>query len=119
MAKAFATFLQINNAARGVPEYRIRFNKTAARLFDGVSRVQLAKTENYLVMIPAKDGVDGGFNVTRDKSLVPNISMTRLVKHDGFLHRDLFDGTRYAVKRGKSGDNRVYICLKEKVEDDG
>ena len=118
MAKAFATFLQINNTARGVPEYKIRFNKTAARLFEGVSRVQLAKTENYLVMIPAKDGVDGGFNVTRDKSLVPNISMTRLVKHDGFLHRDLFNGTRYAVKRGRTGDNKIYISLKEAVLDD-
>ena len=118
MAKAFATFLQINNAARGVPEYRIRFNKTAARLFDGVSRVQLAKTENYLVMIPAKDGMAGGFNVTRDKSFVPSITMTRLVKHEGFLHRDLFNGTRYAVKRGRTGDNKIYISLKEAVLDD-
>ena len=44
--------------------------------------------------------------------------MSKLVKHHGFIHKDLFDGTRYAVRKGKAGDSKIYICLKEVVADD-
>ena len=49
--KAYVTFLHINGT-RG-EEYRLRFNRTAARLLEGVSRVDIGKTENYIVVFPA------------------------------------------------------------------
>jgi len=116
MSKSYATFLHINGA-KG-EEYRIRFTKVSGRLFDGVTRVEIGKTENYLVMIPVDSSSVFGFNVSRDKCNVPSISMTKLVKHRGFLTGDMFDGTRFAVRRGKFGDRKIYICLKERVEND-
>lgn len=117
MAKAFATFLRIENAARGVPEYRIRFNNTAAKLLAGAVQVRISKTANYIIVTPTTNGC--GMHLSYDKDGCPSITMSRLVKHEGFLHKDLFDGSRFAVKRGKSVENRAYICLQEKVGDDG
>lgn len=114
--KAFAAFYHING--KNGDEYRVRFNKTAARMLGNIERVEIGKTENYIVIIPIAKGSVFGVNVYRDRNGVPCISLTRLVKHHGFFHRDLFDGTRYAVKRGKTGDNRIFICLKEVVGDD-
>lgn len=114
--KAFAAFHHIDGSK--AEEYRVRFNKTAARLLDGVERVDIGKTENYIVIFPLDRKSVFGVNVYRDGSNAPCISMTRLVKHHGFLPRDLFDSTRYAVKRGKTGDSKIYICLKEVVTDD-
>lgn len=114
--KAYVTFLRINGS-RG-EEYRLRFNKTAAKLLDGVERVDIGKTENYIIIFPLDRRSAFWVNVYRDGSNAPCISMTRLVKHHGFIRKGLFDGTRYAVKRGKTGDNKIYICLKEVVTDD-
>ena len=115
--KAYATFLHINGSSG--EEYRIRFNKVSGRLLDGTTRVEMGKTENYLVMIPISKNSPFGFNVSRDQIGVPSVSMTKLVKHNGFLPRDMFDASRFAVRRGKTGDNKIYICLKERIEDDG
>ena len=114
--KAYVTFNHIDGSK--AEEYRLRFNKTAARLLEGVERVDVGKTENYIVIFPLDRKSAFGVNVYRDGSNAPCISMTRLVKHHGFIPRDLFDGTRYAVKRGKTGDSKIYICLKEVVADD-
>ena len=115
--KAFVKFLHLYG--NHGEEYRIRFNKTAARLFDGVNRVDIGKTENYIVVFPLDNNSAFGVNLSRDRYGSPSISLTKLIKSHGFLHKDLFDGTRYAVRRGKTGDNKIYICLKERIEDDG
>ena len=115
--KAYATFLVINSSK--TDEYRIRLNKVAARLLNTVSQVEIRKTDKYLVLYPVSGGY--GFHLSYDNVGCPSISMSRLVKYEGFLTKDLFDGSRYAVRRGKNGDKRVFICLQEKVteENDG
>lgn len=113
--KAFAAFHRING--KKGDEYRICFNKTAAKLFDGVERVDIGKTDGYLILLPLSKLSAFGFNLCKLNGS-PMLSSTRLVKQEGFIRSDLFDGTRYAVKRGKTGDNRIYICMKEVVTDD-
>ena len=110
--KAYASFLKINGT-HGT-EYRINLNKTAARLLEGVKKVDIGKSENYIVLFPVAEHSAFGLNVSTINNN-PSLAMTRLVKHYGFIPKELFDSTRYAVKRGKVGDNRVFICLKEVV----
>lgn len=114
--KAFVTFNHING--NHGEEYRLRFNKVAGRLLEGVDRVDIGKTENYIIVFPLDSKSAFGVNLSRDRYGSPSISLTKLVKNHGFLHKDWFDGTRYAVRRGKTGDRKIYICMKEVVTDD-
>lgn len=109
--KAYATFLYVNGERS--EEYRIRFNKVAARSFKDVSQVKIFKTDKYVILVPSDDGF--GLKVCKYENGT-GISLTRLVKQDGFMAKEWFDGTHYAVKRGKPSGGRVYICL-EKVVD--
>ena len=113
--KAFAAFHRING--KKGDEYRICFNKTAAMLFEGVDRVDIGKTGNYLILFPLSKTSAFGFGLSKLNGN-PMLSASRLVKQEGFIPKDLFTGARYAVKRGKTGDNKIYICLKEVVTDD-
>lgn len=115
MSKAFVTFLS-TNGSRG-EWFRIRFNTLAAKPLNGITNVEIGKNSNHIVIIPVSQKTNKSIGVGRDGQGVPYLSLNRLVKNHGFLSPDLFDGTRYAVKRNKDG-TKMYICLDETVEDE-
>lgn len=117
---AYASMLaSINNCH---DTYRIRFSRTASRLLDGVGRVNIERVRsaklgvNYIVLTPVLPD-EPGLNVVWDgKSAY--ISMNRIVNFYGLLPKDMFDGKRYKVKRGK-GNRKIYICMNEVIEENG
>lgn len=95
--------------------YRIRFNRTAGKLLDGVRWVVLSKTADgaYIIVSPIDHQENGSLTVTRDTYGFAWLHTTSLVT-GGNLPKRLF-GKRYKVKRDAKG--RIYICLKEVVKD--
>lgn len=118
MGRDYASLL---NADANNELYRIRFTvMVSEKLLKGINYVHLQKTDSYIIVTPLTaewktDGNPFSVPVYRNKDRSVCISLTKLVKHEGFVRKSLF-GKRYKVKRDKKG--KIYICLKEVVESD-
>ena len=113
MSKAFVTLA--SRRGDSADWFRMRFGIVAAKMLKGVSYVSIGKTQDHIILnknpkpdervFPVRTEIKGGY---------PFISVSSLVKSEGFLDESWFSGKRYAVKRNKDG-TKIYICLKEVV----
>ena len=117
----YASFL--SSLGRSNDTFRIRFSHTASRLFAGVEKVSIERVRseklglNYIVLTPVLSD-EPGLNVVWDRNHSAYLSMNRVVNFYGLLPKDLFDGKRYKVKRGK-GNRKIYICMNEEIKENG
>ena len=104
--------------------YVIRFNSMAALALRGIEWVEISKTKDnaHIILTPCfePDNVRtrGVAHINRchwAEADYPRICADYMVKHEGFLKSEWFNGKRYKVKKGK--DRKIIICIKEVVEE--
>lgn len=104
--------------------YVIRFNSVVALALKGIEWVEVSKTKDnaHIILTPCyePDNVRtrGVAHINRchgEGGDFPRICADYMVKHEGFLKAEWFNGKRYKVKKGK--DRKIIICIKEVVEE--
>lgn len=112
---AYATLDHYNSPKLNA--YRIRLNVSAGRVLNGVTFVQVLKTDGYIVLVPADGNLDVKRSRVTDSRGRKVVSMNMYVR-DGFVPAAWFGtGERFKVKRTRDG--KLCICLKEVVQNNG